>query len=361
MSGAYLPAPFRVCFTFGMDAALRILDANLNRAREGLRTAEEYARLGLNDEAASKHLRDLRGLLQQVVESEPGLAARLLEARDIENDVGARPEADAVQRDGLEDIARAGIKRAQEALRVIEETAQVVARPAAALAARARYGAYLAEQQLFVEAPLRKVLRELPVMVVFTRALCRGQWPETLRALIDAGARLFQLREKDATAADFLEFAGQFREIARDCVVIINDRADVAAAVNADGVHVGQHDLTVQAARRVIGPGRLVGVSTHNIAEAKAAVEAGADYAGLGAMFPTASKNVQSFATPGVVKEILGRLSLPVFCIGGVAPANVASLREMGVRKVAAGASILGAAEPAVAFKALVDGLTRAE
>jgi thiamine-phosphate pyrophosphorylase len=348
-----------------MDAALRILDANLNRAREGLRTAEEYARLGLDDGKACGLLRELRSLLQQFVESQPGLAARLLEARDVERDVGTRPGGGA-QRGSLEDMARAGIKRAQEALRVVEETAQVIAPQSAPLAARMRYGAYLAEQELFVAAPRRNRLRDSTVMVVFTRALCLRDWRETLRALVGAGAGLFQLREKEAPAGELHEFAAQFRELAGACTIIINDRADVAAAVGADGVHIGQQDLPVQAARRVIGPGRLVGVSTHDAAEAIAATKAGADYIGLGAMFPTASKNVQSFASPQVVRDVLGEQDslnllgeprLPVFCIGGVAPGNVAQLRKIGVRQVAAGAAILGAADPAAAFRQMVDAL----
>jgi hydroxymethylpyrimidine kinase/phosphomethylpyrimidine kinase/thiamine-phosphate diphosphorylase len=107
----------------------------------------------------------------------------------------------------------------------------------------------------------------------------------------------------------------------------------------------------------VIGPGRLVGVSTHNLAEASAAVAAGADYVGLGAMFPTASKNVQSYASPQVVGEVLAGVSVPVFCIGGVAPENIGRLKDLGVKHVAAGASILCARDPAAAFKALADGL----
>lgn len=340
-----------------MDPTFRILDANLNRAREGLRTAEEYARLALNDAASFELIKGIRRLLQEFAECEPGFGARLLAARHVEADVGLDPHAEDVQRAGLEDVACAGLKRAQEALRVIEEHAQLVVRHAAHLAARARHGAYILEQQLFTAAPRRKLLRESPVMVIFTRALCRGDWHETLRALLGAGARLFQLREKDATAADFSAFAADFCGLATGCAVIVNDRADVAAGVGADGVHVGQDDLPPGAARAVVGPGALVGVSTHNGQEAAAAFKAGADYIGLGAMFPTASKKVQSMATPETVRAVLQAVTGPVFCIGGVSPGNVVELHHLGVKQAAAGASILGAADPAAAFKALAGTL----
>lgn len=339
-----------------MDAALRILDANLNRAREGLRTAEEYARLGLGDTVLTARLKAIRGLLKQLIETDPGLAAGLLAARDIQNDVGVLAAAPVAARAGLADVARAGIKRAQEALRVIEETALVVLPASAGLAARARYECYAAEQQLFVAGPARKVLRESPVMVVFTRAQCRD-WRQALATLHGAGARLFQLREKEASAREFAAYAREFMTLAPDSVVIVNDRADVSVAAGAQGLHVGQQDLAIADARRVLGPAALVGLSTHNAPEATEAAAAGADYIGLGAMFPTASKNVESFAPPQVVREVLAVATIPVFCIGGVAPANAASLRALGARQVAAGSSIVGADSPAAAFQAMVEAL----
>ena len=338
-----------------MDAALRILDANLNRAREGLRTAEEYARLALDDAQGRALLAGARGLIREFVESNPTLAARLLEARDIACDVGLDRES-AAPRAGLEDTARAAFKRAQEALRVIEETARLVVPGSAVLAARARYMAYEAEARVLMAGPRLKTLRESPVMVVFTRALCRGSWRVALEALIGAGARLFQLREKEAEAGELIRHAAEFRALCQG-VVLVNDRADVARAANADGVHVGQRDLPPDSARKAAGHGRLVGVSTHNAAEAADAERAGADYLGLGAMFPTDSKKVESFAGPEVVRQVLAEAKLPLFCIGGVAPGNVARLRELGAKHAAAGASVLGAARPSDAFRALVDGL----
>lgn len=336
--------------------SLRILDANLNRAREGLRTCEEYARLELNDARAAAAVKRARRLVQACSDA-LGLQ-RLLAARDINGDVGVQPQADDVQRGDSRDVAQAAIKRAQEALRVVEEFSQLENPQTAAAAAQARYAAYEAEQQLFVAAPNRAILRESPIMVVFTRALCAKPWQETLADLLEAGARLFQLREKEADAGEFAAFAREFAQLAPDAALIINDRADIAALIGA-GVHCGQRDLTVADARRVAGPAALIGVSTHNMEEAARAEAEGADYLGLGAMFPTGTKVVEFMAGPGMIKPVCERVSVPVFPIGGVTPENAHELAAAG--RAAVSGALLRSARPAEACRALLQGLERAQ
>lgn len=340
-----------------MDSSLRILDANLNRAREGLRTAEEFARLGLNAVAAAAKLKEARRHIEACVAELGGLADAMLAARDIAGDVGLRPLADDVTRAKPQDIARAALKRTQEALRVVEEFCQLHSRTAAACAAKARYAAYEAEQALF--APdLRARLAACRVMCVFSGASVREDWRNVLGALLGAGARLFQLREKDLPARNFAAFAGAFLDIARPhgALVIINDRADVAAASGADGVHLGQDDLPLAAARAMLGPRTLIGQSTHSLAEALDAVDEGADYLGLGSMFPTGTKAVQSMASPGLLGEVAKSAPIPVFAIGGITPDNVG---QLGAQHVAVSAALLNAKDPAQAFKALQSAMGR--
>lgn len=332
--------------------SLRILDANLNRAREGLRTCEEYARLELNDARAAAAVKKARRLLQGC--SDLLGPERLLAARDISGDVATVPRADDVQRRDSRDIAQAAIKRAQEALRTVEEFSQLEIPQAAAAAAQARYAAYEAEQQLFVAAPRRVILRDSRVMVIFTRRLCASPWRDVLAALTDAGARLFQLREKDAEAGELAAYAREFAALAPDAALIINDRADIAALCQA-GVHCGQRDLSVADARRVAGPAALIGVSTHNVEEAIRAEADGADYIGLGAMFATGTKDVEFMAGPGMIKPVLERVSLPVFPIGGITPENVRLLK--GARSIAASGAILQSSQPADVYRALQQGL----
>lgn len=337
-----------------MDKSLRIIDANLNRAREGLRTAEEYARLVLNDARAAQAIKEVRKHVQVCAEA---FGPDLLAARDIEGDVGTRPEANDVSRGTERDIAAAGLKRAQEALRVIEEFAQLHSPAAAAAAAKARYGLYAAEQQLIVVAPRRQLLRESPVMAVFSDASVREDWRDVLFSLRDAGCRLFQLREKTGTTRNFFDFARAFVDIAAkfDALVIINDRPDIASATGAGGVHIGQNDLPLPQTRAIMGPAGIIGVSTHNQAEALDAQDEGADYVGLGAMFPTNTKNVQSITGPRGVSEV--QVDIPVFCIGGITRATVGELVGHGVRHIAVSSALLNAPDPGAEYKALIEAL----
>jgi thiamine-phosphate pyrophosphorylase len=337
--------------------SLRIIDANLNRAREGLRTCEEYARLALGDAHVASAIKEARRALQACTDA-IGLE-RLLAARDVARDPGTRPQADDVTRGSGRDVALAGIKRAQEALRVVEEFSQLENRQAAAAAAQCRYLAYGIEQQVFVAAPRRTKLRDNPVMVIFTRDACRGRWQDTLDALLHAGAGLFQLREKTAGARELAEFAAEFVERAPGACVIINDRADVAA-LHGDGVHVGQGDLAAGDARRVAGAAALVGVSTHSVTEALRAEAEGADYIGAGAVFPTVTKEVNSVAGAGLISEVTPRVGIPVYAIGGITPDNVGELVSAGATRAAVCGSILQAEDPGKVYAALRDRLGEA-
>lgn len=332
---------------------MRIIDANLNRAREGLRTAEEYARLVLEDASAAQALKSVRKKVQACAEAfGPGLLA----SRDVESDPGTRPQADDVKRGSERDVAAAGLKRAQEALRVIEEFSQLHNANAAGAAARARYAAYQAEQQLFVAAPRRAAL-DAPVMVVFSDMYARDDWRDVLASLLEAGARLFQLREKNLPTRNFVAHVVAFKAVTRKyyATVIVNDRVDVAAATGAQGVHLGQDDLDIIHARKILGPAALIGVSTHNAEEAADAEQLGADYVGLGAMFHTDTKKVQSVGGPSLVPTL--RVEIPVFCIGGIGRDNVAELVGHGARHIAVSSALLNASDPGAEYLALCKAL----
>lgn len=343
-----------------MQEVLRILDANLNRAREGLRTAEEFARFVVNDAAALDSLKTVRRGLEKVIAALGPAAPSLLAARDVPGDIGVEPQAPALRRTSG-DVAQAGLKRAQEALRVIEEYSHLVAKEAPPLAAQARYALYEAEQRLFAQAPsplLARLAKE-PVMVIITRRMCHSSWRTMLEDLLEAGARVFQLREKRLSARDFTHYAQQFAERARrkDALTIINDRADVAFASGADGVHLGQEDLPLVAARRMLGKGALIGLSCHDLEEAKAAVAAGADYIGLGAMFDTRTKAVTKMAGPALLSEVVPQINVPVLAIGGIKAGNVGELGKAGAKHAAVCSAIIRSRTPGKAYRDIVDAL----
>ncbi|MCC6575050.1 MAG: thiamine phosphate synthase [Planctomycetes bacterium] len=335
-----------------MEEALRVIDANLNRAREGLRTAEDYARYILKDQVSQRSLKQLRRSLREVVNALGEASNRLLHARDVEADVGVDDRADAPRED-MRSIAKAGLKRTEEALRVIEEFAQLVNPKASASAAAMRYAVYIAEQQLLAGGPLRAKLAEQPVLVIFTREMCLLPWREMLGVLLTAGASAFQLREKRLTLREFCRYAAEFVEVARGrgAITTVNDRVDVAFAARADGVHLGRDDFPIAEARRMLGHGAIIGASAHNLKDAQAAIEEGADYIGVGAMYETSTKDdVEKVVGPALLEQVLPEVSVPAFAIGGIKAGNLAPLIAAGARHVAVCSAIIRSNDPAQAY-----------
>jgi thiamine-phosphate pyrophosphorylase len=198
----------------------------------------------------------------------------------------------------------------------------------------------------------------LPRLYAIVDPLDTGRAPVTLaRALLEGGARLLQLRLKDASARDLLAVATAIRPLARaaGALLVINDRPDVAAAADADGVHLGQEDVPVHVARAVLGSGKLVGVSTHDVDEARAAEAAGADYIGVGPVYATTSK-ARSLAPRGLdlVRAVRAAVSCPIVAIGGITPETAEAVLVAGADAVAMIAALMRAPEPTAAVAAVV-------
>jgi thiamine-phosphate pyrophosphorylase len=149
------------------------------------------------------------------------------------------------------------------------------------------------------------------------------------------------------------------RRAAGRVLVVINDRADVAAAVHAAGVHVGAEDLPIASARRVLGPGALVGCTAHSLTEARAAVVDGADYLGVGPCFPSPTKSFASFAPTEFLSGVVREIALPSFAIGGVTLERLDGLLGLGIRRVAVASAITEAADPAAAAAAFNERLAQ--
>ena len=204
---------------------------------------------------------------------------------------------------------------------------------------------------------VREALRGARVYLIVTEAACRGPWERAVeRALASGVVGVVQLREKMIDDAEFVRRARRLRALASaaNALVVLNDRAHLVVEAGADGVHVGEHDATPDAARRLVGPNRLVGVSTHDAREVGAAVARGADYAGLGPCFATTTKTLER--QPGglaLVATAVESAALPLFPIGGISPENVASLAAAGATRAAVGSGVLGADDPAEAARRL--------
>ena len=180
---------------------------------------------------------------------------------------------------------------------------------------------------------------------------------DLLKAAADGGARLFQYRDKHASMKDAYRQALALRQAAADAgaILIVNDRCDLALAVEADGVHLWQDDLPVQEARAIMGTGKLIGLSTHNEAQVRAAVHSGADYLGFGPIFTPGSKRDHD---PVVGLEGLKRMraltSLPVFAIGGITAESAGALAGAGADGVAVITAIVQAADVTGTARAFV-------
>lgn len=174
---------------------------------------------------------------------------------------------------------------------------------------------------------------------------------------LEGGARMVQLRRKNASGRELYEWSVRMQELCRhhEAVFIVNDRVDIALAMQADGVHLGQQDLPAAAARKILGPDAIIGVSVSGVAEALKAEEHGASYIGLGHIYPTFSKDKP---TPPLGTQAIGEVrkavGLPIVAIGGIGPANAPEVIETGAAGIAVISAVTGAPDPVSASKELV-------
>ena len=197
-----------------------------------------------------------------------------------------------------------------------------------------------------------------PLYAILDTGLCCGRAPlDVLREFLSAGVKLVQLRAKDMPSKEFFALAQGAREMTRraDALLIVNDRADVALAARADGVHLGQEDLPLAAARKIGGDKLMIGVSTHDLAQAKDAEAGGADYIGFGPIFGTATKQT-GYSPRGLdmLREVKKSIKIPVVAIGGIKEANVVEVWKAGADSAAIISDLMGAEDAAEKISRLV-------
>jgi len=199
--------------------------------------------------------------------------------------------------------------------------------------------------------------------VILDRAAARGRELDgILEGAIAAGCRMVQLREKEWPSGRLLPLAERLRGRCRAAGVtfIVNDRVDLAVAVEADGVHLGQDDLPPRIARPLLQPGMLLGVSTHSAEQARAAQAARADYVAVGSIFPTATKVGFELVGPGLLRELRPELRVPLIAIGGITAANAGEAIRAGADGVAVISAVCGAPDPEAASRRLLDAIRTA-
>ncbi len=274
----------------------------------------------------------------------------LLASRETIQDVGTSIGASAeMLRVSPRDVARVNLKRLQESLRSLEEFGKIASVSFAEGIEQLRYRSYTLEKALLLGDAARSALAEVRLYVLLTGAQCAAALDWTIAEAAAGGAGMFQLREKDLEDRQLLERARQARRWAHQAgaLFIVNDRPDIARLSDADGVHLGQDDMPVHEARRILGPGALIGVSTHNLEQVRQAVLDGASYIGIGPMYPSTTKEFAELAGPEFVRAALAETSLPAFAIGGINLQTIDKAVAAGVRHVAVSGAIATADEPA--------------
>ncbi len=355
-----------------MNHAARIIDANANRAREALRVLEDAARFLLGSRALSETLKVIRHDLAKALSGMPGGEGVGLAHRDTPHDVGTTIKTDAeYTRLGARDVVLAAGKRLTEALRSIEEYAKAMPRLTggaapeefAAKVEALRYKAYSVERRLLLALGTGRG-RQWRLCVLITEKLCgERKWLDVARAAAQNGADCIQLREPALNDRELLtraqKLVAEMEPLGTS--VVINNRVDIAVMAGADGVHLGQHDVPVDQARKIAGFELMIGVSTNNIKEAEHALRNGADYCGVGPMYPSPTKPKDHIAGPMYMMEYLRHDPElpPHLAIGGITPENVVEIIAAGARGVAVSSAICGAPEPGKVTRAIREVVER--
>jgi thiamine-phosphate pyrophosphorylase len=344
-------------FTERMDSA-RILDACANRAREGLRVVEDYCRFVLEDTFLTRALKELRHDLAAALDELS--ADLLLEARETQWDVGTDLTTPAeLVRNSLRDVVQANWKRLQEGLRSLEEFGKVHSPRLGQLLQQVRYRSYTLERAILLGATARQRLEGARLYLLLSASQCSAALDWTIAEAVAGGAHIVQLRENGLTDRELYERAREVRQWTRraDVLFIVNDRPDLARLVEADGVHLGQDDLPVKEARRVLGPDALIGVSTHNLDQVRQAILDGASYIGVGPTFPSGTKAFADLPGPQFVREALAETTLPAFVIGGVNLNTIDAAVAAGAQRVAVSQVIACADDPRTVAATLLAAL----
>jgi thiamine-phosphate pyrophosphorylase len=187
------------------------------------------------------------------------------------------------------------------------------------------------------------IIEHNPIYLITDRTLSGLSHSQIIRQAIAAGIRTIQLREKQLSKKELYREALSMRSLTlkHKMTFIVNDYIDIALAADADGVHLGQDDMPIKEARKIMGKEKIIGISTHSLKQAISAVEAGADYIGFGPMFQTSTKDAGSPKGLKILKEIRKHIKIPIVAIGGIKPENVSSVLEAGADAVAVMSAIL--------------------
>ena len=339
----------------------RIIDANFNRAREAVRVIEEFCRFALNSAPLTERAKQFRHELSACLGKLD--AGRLISSRDTLGDVGVGKTVDSqLERANLSDCFTAGCKRLTESLRTLAEMTQTINPSVAETIEKLRFAAYALEKDIVLFSDTAERFKQVRLYVIISSDLPADVLSLTHRCAA-GGADCIQLRAKTIEDDRLFALALEFVKVCKDAGVlsIINDRADIAAAAGADGVHLGQNDLPVDQARSLQLTPLIIGKSTHSIEQLRAGCRELPTYVSLGPVFSTGTKPTAKAVGLDYVKqatEILAGTGIGHVAIGGINLDNVEQVLSAGAAAIAVCSAVTESADPTASCRALKEKIT---
>ena len=323
-----------------MKKIYRIFDANINRALEGLRVVEEITRFLLEDKKLSSKVKGFRAKVKEACEKIP-YQDLLIKIRDSKKDVGWKvyPKSEALRAD-IVSIYKSNIKRATEALRVLEEFSKLVSSRVGRSFKDLRFMVYDLEKEVYEKTAQHLKQQKLNFdfyAVIDPVAFGKDIFKVTQRAL-KAGVKIIQYRDKKASKKTYLKNAQKMMKLTQKykAVFIVNDYVDIAKQINADGVHLGQEDMSLRRAREILGDDKIIGISTHSYKQALRADKSAADYLACGPIYKTKTKPWRRAVGIDLLKRVVKSVEKPVVAIGGINKSNLKEIKRTGCKRVAA-------------------------
>lgn len=332
----------------------RLLHATANRAAEALQVVEDYLHFILQDHHLTQFCQALRYELAQTA-AEPPLGENLYTC-ETAADVNTQINLPATQKHAdTWDTCLVNLECVSQALRSLEEYSNIFSRGLAHRFKSLRYQCYTLRQGAQATSTGLVRLEKTQLYVLVTGCHKEASFVTLIRQLLRADVQAIQLRDKSLSDKILLQQAHLLCELTRptDTLAIINDRPDIAQISHADGVHVGQDELSIKDVRSVVGTQMLVGLSTHSIEQARAAVLDGASYIGVGPTFASFTKRFDHYPGLRLLQAVQREIRLPAFAIGGINRTNLPQILDVGVRRVAVGSAVIASANPAAAAREL--------
>jgi len=321
----------------------QIIDANLDRAREGLRVLEDWARFALAEEKYVKKIKNFRQIL-----GKNHLEVYKQSRNRIEDSCKGLTHKEQTNRKTSEQIISSNSGRIQEALRVIEEFSRLHNHELSKITSEIRYEIYTIETDLLSLSKRKhseEILKENDLYVITDQ---KDNLLKIVEEILIAGVRIIQHRFKNGTDKDHLQEAIQIKDLCKryNSLFIVNDRIDIALASNADGIHLGQDDLDLKTARKLLGYSKIIGTSANNEIDISNAIKKGCDYIGIGPAFETATKKNKKPIGIEKIKTLTKDLNIPWFAIGGIKLNNISYLKRNGLKKVALVSQLMNSEDP---------------